>query len=129
MATEFRHLVLEVEDVQRSIHFYRDIVGLRLTAQEERERHHIAVLSLGDFELMLLQQPQTEEYGLGRRGGGMLLQFQVQGVEGLYKTFRENGVTIACDLGTSSWGERAFVGVDPDGYRLMLAEPVSGIGR
>lgn len=120
MGTEFKHLVLDVEDVERSIRFYRDVVGLSLKAREEWNRHHVAVLGLGDFELMLLQQPDPS--GTSSRGAGLLLQFQVRSVEETYEAFKKLGVPIAYELHTSSWGGRAFVGADPDGYRVMLAE-------
>lgn len=39
-----------------------------------------------------------------------------------YNRARARGITIAEELKTEDWGDRAFTVIDPNGYRIVLAQ-------
>ena len=121
---------LDVSDLDRSLAFYREILGFETRVERPEER--FAYLTRGVVHLML-----EEAEGPGRRfrtapleypyGRGVNLQIEVPDVDHLYKRAVEARATIHIPLeerwyrqGEDEAGNRQFVLVDPDGYLLRF---------
>ncbi len=127
MSSVFTNLILDVGDLERSLAFYRDVLKLPIHHTEDLDGHHLAYLSSGGTDILLLQQPKADQNPVLERRGGLVMKFYVNDIRGLAKGFLQNQVTVLKDLETPSIGERTVLIADPDGYAVLLAEPVETI--
>lgn len=106
---------LPVDDIKRSVSFYRDRLGLR----EIHTEADWAELDAGDLHVGL----NAREDPTGT--GGAVLAFQPQeGVDQAVQELRDAGVEVPGEPTQHPWGRVATLR-DPDGNDLQLYEPVS----
>ena len=116
----------DVADLDRSLSFFRDVVGCEVLYERPEER--FVFLNLEGAQFML-----EEAAGPGRRfhpaplehpfGRGLNVQLQVSDVDGLYQRCLTTGLPIIIPM-EEKWyrkdevelGNRQFVIADPDGY-------------
>lgn len=119
---------LMVADMEKSLHFYRDVLGFTLAESvPEKPPFVFTWMKRGDAELFLNQhgaaQPGQPDPLSGRPlGGTMSLYLPLQGIEDLLKTVQSQGVKIAIPIHKEFYGMREFAVYDPDGYLLIFAE-------
>ena len=112
---------LTVSDLQRSLTFYRDIVGFTVDRKFEREGRLAAVaLKAGAVELLLGQDDGAK--GESRvKGEGFSLQITTtQDVDALAKRIQDRGGLLTTEP-ADVWGARVFRMQDPDGFRLTIS--------
>jgi catechol 2,3-dioxygenase-like lactoylglutathione lyase family enzyme len=124
MNSVFAHLILDVHNVKRSIGFYRDLLGLRVRQTEELDGHHLAYIGTDGFEILLLEQPEREQSTSFPRGGGVVLNFRVSNLSQVAESLKQVQVNVLRDLEEPPFGERTLLVADPDGYAVLLSEPV-----
>jgi len=113
---------LYVDDVQKSLDFYEEIVGAQvaqLHAEREGGPITLAILRLDDFSLMLHPRGEHEGEFQGQRVGlGLHLQLRVEDVDAFYQHCLEEGAIMAVsgEPLDQSWGWREFALKDPDGF-------------
>lgn len=123
---------LDVSDLERSLQFYREVIGCEVLYERQEER--FAFLDLEGAQFML-----EEAAGPGRRfrtalleypyGRGVNFQIQVTNVDALYQRCSESQHSIVIEL-EERWyrkdeielGNRQFVIADPDGFLLRFFE-------
>ena len=121
------HTMLRVGDLDRSLEFYRDVLGMRLLRRKDYPsgRFTLAFVGYGDESehtvIELTHNWDTERYDLGNGYGHIAL-----GVEDLHATcedLRRRGAKIVREPGPMKHGgsEIAFI-EDPDGYRIELIQ-------
>nr|WBO78025.1 VOC family protein [Streptomyces sp. SBE_14.2] len=127
------HVGLNVTDLDRSLAFYRDVLGFALLAEGKEEGRRYAFLGDGGAPVLTLWQQAGEAYD-GTRSGLHHLAFQVDSVERVraYETaLREYGAEFAHD-GVVAHAEGAGSGgiffFDPDGVRLEISVPSGAEG-
>ena len=116
---------LTVADIQKSMAWYRDILGFEVQQQYEREGAVRAVaLQAGDVRIMLNQDDGAK--GLDRKKGeGMSLQFITNGsVDDVAARVRASGGTIDVEPADMPWGVRMLRLRDPDGFKLVFSSPL-----
>lgn len=128
---EFNKLIPEisVSDFERSLRFYRDILGFRI--EYERKESEFAMLSLQGSQIMIEKMNDNWktaelEYPFGR---GINLQIEVDDIKKVLNNIRKNNYPIFTEL-QDNWyrkddillGNREFLVQDPDGYLLRFAE-------
>jgi predicted enzyme related to lactoylglutathione lyase len=105
---------LYVSDLERSIRFYGDSLGLGVS----RRWHEGATFDLGDVVLGL----HIEE-GKVTRGNSPTITFKVTGnIEELYDDLVRRGVRFVRAVTTEPYGKIATF-EDPDGHALLLHQP------
>jgi predicted enzyme related to lactoylglutathione lyase len=112
---------LTVSDLQRSLAWYRDVVGFTVDRKFEREGRLAAVaLKAGVVELLLGQDDGAK--GEGRvKGEGFSLQITTsQDVDALAKRIKDRGGLLTTEP-ADVWGARVFRMQDPDGFRLTIS--------
>jgi catechol 2,3-dioxygenase-like lactoylglutathione lyase family enzyme len=128
--TGLDHFVLRVRDLDRSIAFYRDVLGLPIECLEEYRAGTRPFVSarVGGQLIDLVPDPNYDpEAGL-RSGGFMHLCVRVTGglARDVLPRVRAGGIEVVEDapmirLGATGYGPSIYVR-DPDGYIVELKE-------
>jgi uncharacterized glyoxalase superfamily protein PhnB len=112
---------LTVNDIQKSIAWYRDIVGF-IVAEEWQHEGKLsgAVLRAGTMEILLGQ----DDFAKGRdrqKGLGMRIYCKTeQDIDQLAATIISRGGTLEHGPKDQSWGVRDLALIDPDGFRMSI---------
>jgi len=124
--------MLRVGDLQRSIDFYTDIVGMELLRTTERpdQGYSLAFVAFGggnkngEAELELTYNHGVSDYELGSAYGHIALG--VDNVAGTCERIRAAGGNITREAGPVKGGNTVIAFVeDPDGYKIELIEVAS----
>jgi len=120
--------MLRVGDLQRSIDFYTQVIGMQLLRQSENPEYKYSLAFLGfeggnpgQAEIELTYNWGTAEYELGTAYGHIAL-----GMPDIYAAcdrIRAAGGTVSREPGPVKGGSTviAFV-TDPDGYKIELIQ-------
>jgi lactoylglutathione lyase len=109
-------IYLYVSDLERSLGFYRDLLGLPLAAEDGDWAE--APLPSG-LRFALHTAHGDEQLG----SGTVRINLEVDDVDAEADRLRRAGVSVG-DVIREDWGSACEI-VDPDGYRLELYEPPS----
>lgn len=113
---------LTVKDIQKSLTWYRDVVGFTVDREFEREGKLRAVsLKAGAVRILIGQDDGAK--GLDRvKGQGFSLQITtVQSVDAIAQRIKDLGGTLESEPADSRWGARVFRVRDPDGFMLVIS--------
>ncbi len=123
------HTMLRVGDLQRSIDFYTDIIGMELLRTTERpeQKYSLAFVAFGggnkngQAELELTYNHGVSDYDLGDAYGHIALG--VDSVSDTCDRIRDAGGKITREPGPVKGGKTVIAFVeDPDGYKIELIE-------
>lgn len=113
---------LAVKDMDESLEFYREIVGLpvnrRFSAGPDTE---IAFLGEGETQIELICPGKC---GI-RTGGDISLGFQVESVDEMMEFVREKGIGIDSGPFQPNPHVRFFFALDPNGWKIQFVENLS----
>lgn len=122
------HTMLRVTNLERSLKFYSDILGMTILRQKEypEGRFTLAFLGYGDESkhtaIELTYNWDTDKYDLGNAFGHIAIE-----VENVYKSceeFRSKGAKITREPGPMKHGGSILAFMeDPDGYKIELLSP------
>lgn len=114
---------LYVKDIERSIKFYQDIIGLELYGRNERS----ARFNYDCFSLLITSESilGVSHYFNNKaqsevKGNGFELIIVVEKLEKVYQRCLENEYQIEVDVEKYPWDMRGFKIADPDGYFLRI---------
>lgn len=119
------HTMLRVGDLQRSVDFYTNVLGMRLLRQSDNDeyKYTLAFVGYGDEAdetvLELTYNWGESDYDLGNAFGHIAIE--VDDVYSACERIREKGGQVTREPGPVKGGttEIAFV-KDPDGYAIEL---------
>jgi lactoylglutathione lyase len=120
-------LLLYVRDLDQSLHFYRDVLGLPVVARPDP---HVAIVGVGNSVLYLHVDPQdmpewmTQSLNGRYRGIGTILHLQVDDVHQMHKVLLNKGIEISLGPVDQPYGQRHLYLYDPDGYNIVLMQPI-----
>jgi catechol 2,3-dioxygenase-like lactoylglutathione lyase family enzyme len=111
------HILLTVKDLDTSIRFYRDVLGLTLDQQYKT----FAMLRAGEFGVYLSTKPWSFDKQSPEKGAGIFPHFEVDNMAALVSRLKNNGVKMLQEPKAYSWGKECFA-LDPDGYQWSFVE-------
>lgn len=119
MSSALQQLILDVSNLDHSIHFYADLLKLELRSESNVDGVRVANFRAGAANMLLVQRP-----GLGAfdRTGGVVLNFDVSSLSDMLTRISRFGVGVLRDVEISSKGESSVLVSDPDGYAVLLSE-------
>lgn len=104
---------LLVEDFEKSLAFYKDILGLEVNSTEGKfADFKLEGTSLAIFEKEAATAMFSKEH-MGH-GGGVILAFQVEDVQKICDKLKSKGVEIFEGPKTTEWGQTVAYFKDPD---------------
>ena len=121
---------LSVTNLKNSLEFYK-IVGFKI--EYERPENKFVFLSLGEIQFMLQEISKEDKWTIAPLsypfGNGINFQLEVENVENIYNSLKENNYKIAYEI-EENWyrqddkllGNKEFLVQDPDGYLLRFSE-------
>jgi len=118
------YIVLIVEDLDRSLTFYTEVLGLQLKhraeafAQLETGATRLALFTrdaMSDTLNMTLKAPADD-------APGFELGFKVDDVDEAFRELQENGAPEVIAPTDRPWGQRTAYVRDPDGHLIELAQ-------
>ncbi len=115
---------LTVKDLQRSLTWYRDVVGFEVVRTFERDgKVRGYSLKAGDVRIAINQDDGAK--GWTRvKGEGFSLQITTsQSIDALAGGVKARGGTLETEPADMPWGVRMFRLRDPDGYKLGISSP------
>ncbi|GAB2929662.1 lactoylglutathione lyase [Hafnia psychrotolerans] len=121
------HTMLRVGDLQRSINFYTDVLGMRLLRTSENTEYKYSLAFVGYTDesegavIELTYNWDVDSYDLGTAYGHIAL-----GVDNVAQTcedIRNAGSNVTREAGPVKGGSTVIAFVeDPDGYKIELIE-------
>jgi catechol 2,3-dioxygenase-like lactoylglutathione lyase family enzyme len=127
MPNVLSQLILDVKDLDSSLQFYSGMLNLPVRRTDDWDGHRLAYLGTGATEILLVQQPLNEQNPLLDRSGGLVINFHVTNLPKVAENLEKQRVTVLRGLEMAIWGERTFLVADPDGYAVLLSEPVGTV--
>ena len=110
-----------VNDLHRSLAWYRDVVGFQVSDKWERDGKLEGVELKAGTVVFILNQ---DDFSKGRdrvKGEGFRLYCRIrQDVNALAAGIKARGGVLASEPTDRPWGTRDFSLVDPDGYRFSI---------
>ncbi|HXX86195.1 MAG TPA: lactoylglutathione lyase [Casimicrobiaceae bacterium] len=121
------HTMLRVGDLQRSIAFYTDVLGMKLlrTTDRPEQKYKLAFVGYGDESqgavLELTYNYGVDRYDLGAGFGHVAIE--VPDVAQACASVRAKGGSVTREAGPVKGGTTVIAFVqDPDGYKIELIE-------
>jgi|SRR5579871_2529391 len=110
---DFNHAMIYVRELAPALHFYRDLLGVRLI--EEFGGGYARLRTAGGTIALHRAQP-----GEALDAPGVRLYFETRNLDGLCKTLQAAGVTLTQAPKLMPWGWRHTYLNDPDGHEVSL---------
>jgi uncharacterized glyoxalase superfamily protein PhnB len=113
---------LTVNDLEKSLTWYCDVVGFSVDRKHEREGKLVAVsLQAGDVRILLAQDNGAK--GWDRvKGEGFSLQITTDhDLDEMANRIKQMGVALATEPTLMPWGVRMFRLRDPDGFAFTIS--------
>ena len=121
------HTMLRVGDLDRSVGFYRDVLGMRLLRTTDRpdQKYRLAFVGYGDESqgavLELTYNYGVDRYDLGTGYGHVAIE--VPDAKAACDAVRAKGGNVTREAGPVKGGSTVIAFVqDPDGYKIELIE-------
>ena len=126
------HTMLRVGDLDKSISFYTEVMGMQLIRRHDNEEYQytLAFLGYGDESegavIELTYNWGTHEYDLGNAYGHIAIE--VDNAAATCDAIRNNGGKVTREAGPVKGGKTVIAFVeDPDGYKIELIEKKSSL--
>jgi predicted enzyme related to lactoylglutathione lyase len=108
-------LFLEVNSLEESIAFYREVLGFEIESLNPEGEPPMATLRAGKLKISLAQQLET----MLRRGRGVHFFLGVDDVDSFYERVKEKYPELQRPV-DEGWGGRFVTLQDPDKYRFFF---------
>lgn len=109
--------ILSVNDLAKSIDFYRHALGFDL-AWAWGEPSDIAAVCRDGVEITLTQRTSAKPTGAAH------IYLVVSGIDDYYETLVDAGVTMVVSIGDRPYGMRDFRIADPSGNELSIGQSI-----
>jgi catechol 2,3-dioxygenase-like lactoylglutathione lyase family enzyme len=122
-------VILAVADVERSLAFYRDLIGFEVEATYDDPPY--ATLTFAGTRLSLAEQghPAEDRPGVTMTApedaskANVVIVVEVADARGRYAELQAKGARFLAEPYEPPWGGCRFFCVDPDGYLVEIEQP------
>lgn len=121
----YMRLELFVQNLKRSVDFYKNVIQLDLYSQNETS----ARFRSKNLNILLTQQNilSKDHYfsniSTSRKGVGVEIIIIVPDIQNFHQRISEMEIELESQLKQQEWGLKDFRLVDPDGYYLRISSP------
>jgi uncharacterized glyoxalase superfamily protein PhnB len=116
---------LTVNDLQKSLAWYRDVVGFTVHQEYERDGKVMGIaLKAGDVRILIGQDDGAKGWDRQKGEGFSLQLMTAQSVDEIAARIKSRGGTLESEPMDMPWGARVFRVVDPDGFKLAISSEV-----
>jgi catechol 2,3-dioxygenase-like lactoylglutathione lyase family enzyme len=121
---KFQAAVFFVADVERSKHFYRDILCQKVTMDFGANITFEGGLSIWrtDYALNIIFKDKAKQVPIGANNAE--IYFECSGIDAFFERIVQQ-VKVIHPVEEHPWGQRGFRVYDPDGYIVEFGEPMS----
>ena len=113
---------LTVKDLEKSLAWYRDVVGFTVDQRHEREGKLLAVsLKAGDVRILIGQDDGAKGWDRVKGDGFSLQITTAQSVDDVAGQLKARGARLLSEPADMPWGVRMFRVEDPDGFKLTIS--------
>ncbi len=127
----YLHTMIRVFDLDKSLHFYQDVLGFKVQRRDDYEKKQFSLVFLtasgdsaeGPAIELTYNWDREQPYHRGDAYGHMA--FAVDSIEEVGKKLEAAGLQFSWGPGSTPSGDRRMAFVDdPDGYEIELIETV-----
>ena len=126
MLRQIDHIGIAVENLEETVAFYREVMGLEVSATEVFNGMKIAFLRIGDSELELLEDltpDGTIARHIARRGEGMQhVAYRVDDIEQALQEMRAKGIDLIDERPRSGARQARVAFLHPRSTKGVLIE-------
>ena len=113
---------IEVNDLEESLEFYQEIVGLKLNRRfEAGPESEIAFLGAGETEIELIDHEESDEVDIGQ---DISLGFEVDSLDEKLEFIKEKGIPIHSGPVQPNPNIKFFFIQDPNGLKIQFVENI-----
>ena len=113
---------LTVDDLEKSIQWYRDVVGFVVGEEWKHEDKVMGVSLMAGATTLFLGQDDGAKGWDRDKGVGHRLHLQTsQDIDTVAANIKARGGTLASEPEDMPWGGRAFDLIDPDGFKMTIS--------
>ena len=113
---------LTVNDLDKSLAWYTDVLGFAVDRRHEREGKLMAVsLQGGDVRLLLNQDDGKKGLDRAKGEGFSLMITTGENIDDIANGIKSRGGTLDLEPTDMPWGKRVFRLHDPDGFRFAVS--------
>lgn len=116
------HVHIGVRDLERSVAFYRDTLGLEVSEIPAASMASVQVGANLSLDLDLSLQPSDEA------PKPVIIGLLVESADETYARLKAKGAPVQGEPQDQYWGVRNFYLRDPDGYTIECAQPLVKAG-
>lgn len=112
-------VTLHVSDMEKSMHFYSELLGLETAAKFGPPEHQIVMLGKEDSaKVELIYEPGKS---VDNPGNGVSTGLECPDLDGMVEKLKANGLDVVGPIAPNPHIRFFFV-KDPDGYTIQLVE-------
>lgn len=122
------HVAIVVEDMEKSLHFWRDALGIELHELRDvpAEASQVAFLPVAGAEIELVR-PTSDDSGLAKylakRGQGMHhVCLEVDDIEGMMKQLKDKGIRLINEEPRTAADGKRYAFIHPESTSGVLVE-------
>jgi catechol 2,3-dioxygenase-like lactoylglutathione lyase family enzyme len=117
------HIALQVPNLADGLHFFSELLGLKVKLEVTFEGHKIVMLKAGKIEIEMWAGQNEGKVSWDESDYGMHhLAIQVQDLEGVMAYLKESGIEILAEIYEPTDGIREAMVRGPGGVRVQFVE-------
>ena len=123
---KYKNTLLAVKDIDRSVEFYRNVLGLRVVADFGANKTLTGGLCLQSLDSW---QEFIEHREVSFGGNGCEVYFEEDDFDGFIQKLQKLDIEYVHAVKQHGWGQRVVRIYDPDGHIIEIGEDIKNVCR